>query len=96
MFNGQIEIDKHGSIVETDAFVTSKTLCNFTKIPVPSFAIKKRLKNIDNFLKEGRSKGVRKQEIAVKGLMLLKAASIIGEEFGTLALKKILPLRHET
>ena len=59
-------------------------------------AIKKRLKNIDTFLKEGRSKGVRKQEIAVKGLMLLKAASIIGEEFGTLALKKILPLRHET
>jgi len=28
--------------------------------------------------------------------MLIKAASAIGEEFGTQALKKILPLRHET
>ena len=26
----------------------------------------------------------------------MKAACIIGEEFGTAALKKILPLRHET
>ena len=28
--------------------------------------------------------------------MLLKTAAIIGEEFGTQALKKILPLRNET
>ena len=28
--------------------------------------------------------------------MLMKAAAIIGEEFATAALKKILPLRHET
>jgi hypothetical protein len=38
-------------------------------------------------LKEGKNpkfKGnVRKQEIHVKGLMLLKTAAIIGEEFGT-------------
>lgn len=26
----------------------------------------------------------------------MKAAAVIGEEFGTLALKKILPLRHES
>jgi hypothetical protein len=28
--------------------------------------------------------------------MLLKAAAIIGDEFGTLALRNILALRHET
>lgn len=28
--------------------------------------------------------------------MLMKSAAIIGEEFGTYALKKILPLRNET
>ena len=28
--------------------------------------------------------------------MVLKAAAVIGEEFGTAALKKILPLREET
>jgi len=26
----------------------------------------------------------------------MKSAAIIGEDFGTLALKKIMPLRHET
>lgn len=34
--------------------------------------------------------------MTVKGLMMMKTASIIGEEFGTAALKTILPLRHET
>jgi len=28
--------------------------------------------------------------------MILKAAAIIGEEFGSLALRKIMPLRNET
>jgi hypothetical protein len=61
---------------------------------VPSNAIKRRLKNMDNFLKEGRAKmNLRKSELAVKGLMLIKAAAIIGEDFGSAALKKICPLR---
>lgn len=38
----------------------------------------------------------RKNEIFVKGIMLMKSAAVIGDEFGTLALKKILPLREET
>jgi hypothetical protein len=55
---------------------------------VPSFAIKKRLKELDAFLLEGKDKGnARKREIQIKGLMLLKTAAIIGEEFGTMALK---------
>lgn len=29
-------------------------------------------------------------------MMILKSAAIIGEEFGTQALKKIIPLRNET
>lgn len=56
--------------------------------------------DLDYFLKEGKDPkyrgNLRKQEMHVKGLMLLKTAAIIGEEFGTLALKKIIPLRNET
>ena len=64
---------------------------------MPSNAIKKRLKDMDTYLKAGRAnKNVRKQELAVKGLMVMKAAAIVGEEFGTAALKRILPLRQET
>lgn len=35
-------------------------------------------------------------EMAIKGIMIMKTASIIGEEFGTHALKKILPFRNES
>jgi hypothetical protein len=95
--NGFLQIDKSGCVIETEKLTKCRLLQNYTKVPVPSLAIKKRLRNLDNYLKEGRSKGIlRKQEIAVKGLMLLKTASIIGEEFGTAALKKIIPLRNET
>lgn len=34
--------------------------------------------------------------MTAKGIILMKAATIIGDDFGTLALKKIMPLRHET
>jgi hypothetical protein len=95
--NGFLQIDKYGCVIETEMLKKCRLLGNYTNIPVPSFAIKKRLKNLDFFLMEGRSKRIlRKSELAVKCLMLLKTASIIGEEFGTCALKKILPLRSET
>ena len=63
---------------------------------VPSAVLKSRLKNMDDYIKKSRATNPRKGELAIKGIMLMKAAAVIGEEFGTLALKKILPLRHET
>lgn len=46
--------------------------------------------------KRNQKQNLRKKEIFIKGIMVLKAAAVIGEEFGTAALKKILPLREET
>ena len=63
---------------------------------VPSSVLKNRLKNIDSYIRASRAANPRKGELAIKGIMLMKAAAVIGEEFGTLALKKILPLRHES
>jgi len=57
LINGYIEIDRQNKVVRKRAFDKCRQLQNFTKIPVPSNAIKKRLKNMDTFLKEGRSKG---------------------------------------
>lgn len=98
LHDGYIEIDgSDGVVVPNSKFEMCVQLQNFTKIPVPSNAIKKRLKDMDTYLKTGRAnKNVRKQELAVKGLMVMKAAAIVGEEFGTAALKRILPLRQET
>jgi hypothetical protein len=47
-------------------------------------------------LKIGRSGNAKKKELAIKCIMILKAAAIIGDEFGTLALRTICPLRHES
>ena len=94
---GYIETNKDGVMVPKKILEKSILMQNFTKIPVPSSIHKRRLKNMDTFLKKGRAKNnIRKQEVAVKGLMLMKAAAIIGDEFGTASLKKILPLRQET
>ena len=60
------------------------------------YFLQNRLKNIDSYIRASRASNPRKGELAIKGIMLIKAAAVIGEEFGTLALKKILPLRHET
>lgn len=94
-----VEMKDRVCVMQKPSLEHLRKLQNFTKIPVPSFAIKSRLRDLDCFLKEGKDpkyKGsVRKQETHVKGLMVLKTAAIIGEEFGTQALKKILPLRHE-
>jgi hypothetical protein len=63
---------------------------------VPSSVLKNRLKIMDSYIRASRASNPRKGELAIKGIMLMKAAAVIGEEFGTLALKKILPLRHES
>jgi len=34
--------------------------------------------------------------MTIKGVIIMKSAAAIGEDFGTLALKKIMPLRNET
>ena len=83
----------------TDKFNECLLLNNFTSVLVPSSAHKRRIKNIDELLRKGieyKLKDPRFFEISIKGIILMKAASIIGEEFQTLALKKILPLRNES
>ena len=70
---------------------------NFTHRYTPTCkSHKNRLKIMDSYIRTSRASNPRKGELAIKGIMLMKAAAVIGEEFGTLALKKILPLRHES
>ena len=58
-------------------------LQNFTRIPVPACVLKNRLSLLDQFLKKGRMQNAKKKELTIKCIMLLKAAAIIGDEFGT-------------
>lgn len=64
---------------------------------MPSTIHKWRLRDLDEYLlKRNDKEHARKKEIYTKGIIVLKAAAVIGEEFGTAALKHILPLREET
>ena len=50
-------------------------------------------------MKTGRrsdEKNPKKKEMTIKGIIVMKSAAVIGEDFGTLALKMIMPLRYET
>lgn len=97
LHNNYIEINKKGLIVVNELFKKCKRLSNWTKVPVPSSVLKRRLTNIDEPLLKYRSKGNKKNiEMAIKGILIMKTACIIGEEFGTHALKKMLPFRNES
>ena len=93
-----IKINSDNKVVATPKFEKCIELDNFTKILVPNSVHKRRLKNMDEFLKMGRAdkKKVWQKELYVKGILVLKAAAVIGDEFGLGALRKILPLRQET
>jgi hypothetical protein len=52
--------------------------------------------DVERFLNRGLKKNQIKRELRTKGIILLKAASVIGEEFSTNALIKIHPLKGES
>ncbi len=53
---------------------------------------------MDEFIKGSNNQVNTKfnQDIPIRGVMLMKAAAIIGDEFGTQALIKIMSQRNET
>ena len=93
-----LTIDKNKEVVATRKLEECMHLDNFTKIYVPNTVHKRRLKNMDDFLNRRRDPKCKpwQAELYIKGIILLKAACVIGDEFGTAALKKIQPLRQET
>jgi hypothetical protein len=95
--NGFIGINKRGVIVPNETFDKCKRLHNWTQVPVPASVLKRRLNNFDEPLLKVRSTNNQKKiQNFTKGILILKTACIIGEEFGTLALKKMLPFRNES
>lgn len=95
--NGFLEINKKGAVTVTEVFKKCKRLNNWTKLPVPSSVLKRRMTNLDKPIYNIRtSQNKNKIELATKGSLVLKTACVIGEEFGTQALKKMLPLRGES
>lgn len=89
--NRFIEISEN-TVVATDLFLKCEALCDFTAVPLPRVAVKINCSFIDTYIRNIQMKvKQRKGEIekAMRGVVLLKAASVIGEEFELSMLAKI-------
>ena len=77
-------------------FITCMQLNDYSSVPVPKFAIKINTASVDRFLQATLSKTrLRPGEVetVVKSIVMMKAATVLGDEFELKALIAIQPLR---
>jgi len=77
-------------------FITCMNLNDYSPVPVPRFAIKINTSQVDKYLQATLTKTRQKPgevDTVVKSIVILKAATILGDEFELKALTAIQPLR---
>jgi hypothetical protein len=82
--------------VTTVRFQHLQKLNDYVTVPVPRFAIKHNVSMIDKFLKSITNKPSKRPgelEACVKAIVMLKAATVLGDEFDLKSLKAVNPLR---
>ena len=80
-----------------DNFKKCLEVSDWVTVPVPAITSKINSTLLDGFLKEMRAKLSKiDSENAIKGLILLKSAAVIGDVFGSKALMHISPLRSDS
>lgn len=78
-------------------FRESKELNDWVEVEVPFIALKANITHLDNFVKTMRSSQDKNDPLrAVKCVLLLKTAAVIGETFSTQNLMCVLPFKTET
>jgi hypothetical protein len=94
--NDFIVIDNVGKVGMEPKFVTCMQLNDYSPVPVPRFAIKINTSSVDRYLQATLTKTrLRPGEVdtAVKSIVMMKAATVLGDEFELKALIAIQPLR---
>lgn len=77
-------------------FITCMQLNDYSSVPVPIFAIKINTASVDRYLQATLTKTrLRPGEVdtVVKSIVMMKAATVLGDEFELKALIAIQPLR---
>ena len=92
-----IEVKPDGHVFATAKFDHCKEINDWTAVPVPRLAHKVNTQMLDQFYYSIQSKGAKNQrpgelQACTSAIVLLKAASVLGEEFELNALKFISPL----
>lgn len=94
--NDFIVIDNVGKVGMEPKFITCMQLNDFSSVPVPRFAIKINTASVDRYLQATLTKTrLRPGEVdtVVKSIVMMKAATVLGDEFELKALIAIQPLR---
>ena len=90
LHNEFLEIKQNGRVEPTDKFYHCVQTNDWTRVPVPRIALKQTSMLLDNFYYSIQSKGKNKRPGELEGcttaIVLLKAASVLGEEFELKAL----------
>lgn len=89
-------IDNVGKVGMEPKFITCMQLNDFSSVPVPRFAIKINTASVDRYLQATLTKTrLRPGEVdtVVKSIVMMKAATVLGDEFELKALIAIQPLR---
>jgi len=94
--NNFIMVDNSGTVVQCSKFKNCLKLSDFTTVPTPRLAVKINCSYLDRFLNSIMSKVNKRPgelESAVKSLVIMKSATVLGEEFELRALQAINPMK---
>ena len=95
LHNGFVLIESDGYVSPTDKFNHCQFINDWTSLPVPNLAFKINCTLLDEFYYSYMVKGPQLRpgelETCTTNIVLLKSASVLGEEFELKALKKISP-----
>ena len=90
-----IEVKPNGNVEPNDKFYHCIQINDWTAIPVPRLSLKMTSQYLDQFYYSIQSKGKNCRPGELHGcttaIVILKAASVLGEEFELKALKQISP-----
>ena len=90
-----VEIRADGSVHPTEKYQHCKEINDWTKLAVPRLALKTYAQMIDHFYYSIQTKGKNQRpgevQACTSAIVLLKAASVVGEEFEMKALKHVAP-----
>lgn len=74
-----------------------KELNDWVEVEVPFIALSANIAHLDNFVKTMRSSPDKQDPLrAVKSILILKTAAVLGETFSTQNLMAVLPFKTES
>lgn len=96
VIKGYVTITARNEAVMTEDLEECRMSKDFSQIPVPVSIYKRRLRNLDAFInKANKIENYEQKKVYTKGILILKVAAVIGEEFGSESIVAMTQLKEE-